>query len=467
VIARNETLVLPQPTFRRLYGHLFPGDGLEAAALVLCARVQGRRRKFLACDVIEVPYAACGRRAPDFLTWPGTYVETAIARAEPEGLSIIAVHSHPGGLFAFSEMDDASDNLLMPALLHGTGQVPGSAIMVPNGAMRGRFYVGDTAPAPIDLVTVAGADLQFWWQADASRSGPANRPVAFTSAMTAWLARLSACVIGVSGTGSIVAEQLARLGFGEISVIDFDKIERRNLNRILNAIVADAEAGRLKVEVFAAAVRRYRSHCEVRCVPHSITTREAILAACDADILFSCVDTAEGRHIADRIAAYFATPLFDVGVSIPTRKGSATERQIAEVCGRIDYIYPGGSSLLDRGVYDAATLEAEYLARAAPEAHRQKLADGYLRNLEEQAPAVITLNMRAASDCVMEFIARAFPFRHASNETRARTLFMLADGDSDVVAEHEFTASGAYPVAAGLREPLLGLPALAARKDAA
>ncbi len=285
--------------------------------------------------------------------------------------------------------------------------------------------------------------------------------------MTAWLGRLSACVIGVSGTGSIVAEQLARLGFGEIIVIDFDKIERRNLNRILNATVADAKAGRCKVEMFAAAVRHYGPHCEVRCVPHSIATREAILAACDADVLFSCVDTAEGRHIADRMAMYFAMPLFDVGVSIPTRKGSTGEREIAEVCGRIDYVYAGGSSLLDRGVYDAATLEAEYLARAAPEAHRQKLADGYLRGFEEQAPAVITLNMRAAAECVMEFIARAFPFRHAPNESRARTLFMLADGDVDFVAEREFRASGTYPVAAGLQEPLLGLPALAERRRAA
>ena len=162
MIARNETLVLPQSLFRRLYGHLFPGDGLEAAALVLCARVHGRRRKLLVCDLIEVPYAACSRRAADFLTWPGTCVETAIERAEAEGLSIIAVHSHPGGLFAFSGMDDASDKLLMPALLHGTGHVPGSAIMVPSGAMRGRLYAGSwsewSSDASLPVETGPGSD---------------------------------------------------------------------------------------------------------------------------------------------------------------------------------------------------------------------------------------------------------------------------------------------------------------------
>jgi len=49
-------------------------------------------------------------------------------------------------------------------------------------------------------------------------------------------------------------------------------------------------------------------------------TRVAALAASEADLLFSCVDTTEGRHLADRIAAYFAMPLFDVGVAISTRK---------------------------------------------------------------------------------------------------------------------------------------------------
>jgi hypothetical protein len=442
VITRSETLVIPHPIFQRLHRHLFPGDGLEAAALLLCARVTGRRRKLLACDLVAVPYEACARRAENFLSWPGSYVETAIERAEVTGLSILAVHSHPAGLFAFSDLDDASDKLLLPALFHGTGEVAGSAIMLPNGAVRGRLYGGNNITKPIELISVIGDDLHFWWQEDARLGASPEKPIAFTSGMTEWLGRLSACVIGVSGTGSIVAEQLARLGFGEIIVIDFDKIEHRNLNRILNATIADAKAGRLKAEMFASAVLHYRKGCDVHCVPSSIATREAVLAACEADILFSCVDTAEGRHIADRLAAYFAMPLIDLGVSIPTRRGWDDRREIAEVCGRIDYVFPGGPTLLDRGVYDGATLEAEYLARTAPDAHRQKLADGYLRGVEEQAPAVITLNMRAAADAVMEFIARAFPFRHAPNGSRARTLFMLADGDTEMFAENDFRASG-------------------------
>lgn len=461
---RRHTLVLPHKVAGQLRQHLFPGDGLEAAALLLCASTGHRRNKLLGREVIPVPYSACVRK-PNFLTWPGEYVEAAIDRAALRGDVIIAVHSHPGGLYDFSLADDESDRVLMGSLRHGTDRVAGSAIMIPDGAMRARICHNDHAATPVDLVMEVGPDLRSWWNDGASAAGPLRPPMTFTTAMRTWLGLMSACVIGVSGTGSIVAEQLARLGIGEVILIDFDKLEECNLNRILNSMAADI--GVDKVEMFAAAIRRYRPDCEVVPVTESVATRGAVLAACEADFLFSCVDTAEGRHIADRLSAYFAMPLFDVGVAIPTEADSAGKRRIAEVYGRVDYVYPGGSSLMDRGVYDAALLEAEYLARTAPHAHARKVADGYLRGMGEEAPGVITLNMRAASACVIEFLARVFPFREFPNEARARAIFMLAEGDEDTFAEGQFTNGVRFQVACGASEPLLGLPALGQRRRVA
>jgi hypothetical protein len=460
---RRHTLVLPSKVAEELRAHLFPGDGLEAAALLLCTVTGQRRQKLLGREVICVPHADCTRRH-DFITWPGEYVEAAIDRASARGGAVIAVHAHPGGLFAFSGADDESDRILMRAIRTGTESTAGSAIMTPSGAMRARLYEGDRA-TPVDLVMKAGADIESWWNDEPTASGPSKPAMAFTGDMRASLNRLSVCVVGISGTGSIVAEQLARLGVGEIILIDFDKIENRNLNRILNA--TNADIGSLKVEMFADAIRRYRSDVDVVSVPHSVATREAVLAACEADILFSCVDSAEGRHIADRLSACFAMPLFDVGVAIPTEPLPIGGRRIAEVYGRVDYVYPGGSSLMDRGVYDAPLLEAEYLARTAPQALARKIADGYLRGMMEDAPGVITLNMRAASACVIEFIARLFPFREFANETRARTIFMLAEGDEDVFGESQFQNGLRFPLAEGAAEPLLGLPVLAMQRRVA
>src|ERR1700730_3511563 len=99
---RQHTLVLPRKVAEQLRQHLFPSDGLEAAALLLCVQAGERRKKLLGREIIPVPYIHCARKR-DFITWPGKYVEAAIDRAATRGDAVIAVHSHPGGLYAFSE----------------------------------------------------------------------------------------------------------------------------------------------------------------------------------------------------------------------------------------------------------------------------------------------------------------------------------------------------------------------------
>lgn len=439
--------------------HLFPPDGLEAAAILVCTRTPGPRLRLLIREVVLVPYADCKRRECDAITWPGEYIEHAIDLAEPSNSTLVLIHSHPGGLYAFSDADTESDRQVIPSLFHALGSLHGSAIMTVNGAVRARLYDQNLHVRAVDLVTVAGDDLSYWWADKATLTGPGDRPIAYTSSMTAELGRLSALVIGASGTGSIVGEQLARLGFGRVQVIDFDRLEWKNLNRILNSRRADAVANRLKVEVFAEAVTAYRGEDVAIPVPASIATRDAVLAASQSDVVFCCVDTLEARHIADLIAAAFLLPLFDVGVVIPVRKKGDTFA-IADVCGRIDYVYPGGSTLQDRGVYTPESLRGEYLRKVAPEAHQQELEAGYLKGLVEEAPAVITLNMRAAAACVNEFIARAFPFRLECNRLYGRTQFSLAACEEEYFAEDFFTCALNLLLARGDAEPLLGLPTL-------
>jgi proteasome lid subunit RPN8/RPN11 len=462
-MSNRSRLTLPPAIHRALQAHLFPGDGNEAAALLLCAH-EGAR--LVATEYIAVPHAACETRQPDRLCWPGEYVEHAIEQAENSGRSIIAIHSHPGGYFQFSDADDQSDRSLVPALQQANDALHGTAIMVPAGAVRARLYRG-TRPEMIEQVTVPGDDINMWWNRDASDAGPGPLPIAFTSGMTAWFKRMTVCVIGVSGTGSVVAEQLARLGFGRIILVDFDRVEHKNLNRILNATFVQAERRDLKVEAFAQSIRAHHPDTEVVVLPSSIDDRNAVLASSNADFIFSCVDDVEGRHIADRLAAYFAIPLFDVGVSIPTRSATDGRRAVADAVGRIDYVQPGGSTLKDRGVYDAAALEAAYLRRVAPATHAARVKEGYLPGMAEEAPAVITLNMRASADCVMELIARVFPFRHDPNASYARTIFMIGDGDVERFPETDFERSGELPVGVGKTEPLLGLPNLSAPRAAA
>jgi hypothetical protein len=310
------TLAFGGTVHGKIRRHLFPSDGLEASAILVCSRTPGPRLRLLVRDVILVPYTACKHRERDAITWSGEYLEQAIDLAELNDSVIVLIHSHPGGLFAFSDADNESDRLVIPSLFHALGDLHGSAVMTEDGAICARLYDPTLCMRAVDLVTVAGDDLSYWWADKATFTGPGDRPIAFTSTMTTELGRLSALVIGASGTGSIVGEQLARIGFGRVSVVDFDRIEWKNLNRILNSKSSDVDENRLKVDAFAEAVTAYRGDGVAIPVPVSIVTRDAVLAAAQCDVVFCCVDTLEARHIADLLAVSFLLPLLDVGVVI-------------------------------------------------------------------------------------------------------------------------------------------------------
>ena len=69
-----------------LLAHLFPGDGLEAAAIILCSRSTSSR--LLVKYVIPVSHLDCKVRTPDSITWPGAVIEEAIDKADPENLEL-------------------------------------------------------------------------------------------------------------------------------------------------------------------------------------------------------------------------------------------------------------------------------------------------------------------------------------------------------------------------------------------
>ncbi|SDU08678.1 ThiF family adenylyltransferase [Stappia sp. ES.058] len=452
------TLAFAGVTHASLMRHLFPGDGKEAAAILICSASPAPRDRLIVQREILVPHCDC-KRLPDFINWPGRYIEDAIDAAEEQGLTILLLHSHPGGWLDFSSLDDSSDLKVIPGLFHAIGKRHGSAIMTPDGAVRARLYDFEMNKTPVDLVTVSGDDILYFWDS-AIKNGRLDKPsMAFTSQMTRELSFMSAAVVGVSGTGSIVAEQLARLGFGKIVLIDFDVIERKNLNRILNSGLADAELRRPKVDIFASAIETYRGTGVAVPINAAINNRDAVIAAGQCDVLFSCVDSQEGRQVLDLISSAFVLPLFDVGVTIPTHNDDGIV-EIIDVCGRIDYVQPGGATLGDRGVYTQEGLRAEYLRQHDPEGFDAELSAGYIKGMIEETPSVITLNMRAASAVANEFLARAFAIRHEPNRDYARTTFSLSDPEECYLGEDSFPMSENALLGRGAHEPLIGLPGL-------
>lgn len=99
-----------------------------------------------------------------------------------------------------------------------------------------------------------------------------------------WVPR-SVCVIGLGGTGSWVALQLALLGATELTLIDDDRVEIHNLNRLP---LPPETVGQPKVMAVAAEIVRLRP--SVLVVPLFQKWDGDPDVFDDADVVFDCTD---------------------------------------------------------------------------------------------------------------------------------------------------------------------------------
>jgi len=438
--------------------HLFPGDGLEAVAFALCGRHRGDRGELLTVHrVVLVAHELC-RRAWDHVTWPTDVLAPLLDEAKRKSLSIVKFHSHTGSYGDFSPSDDASDRETFSSVSSwlDDGRPHGSAVMLPDGRVFGRS-IADHGWEPFTGITVVSDDISYR-HADDDRAAAgadleAQRQL-FGAGTTEALRKLRVGVVGVSGTGSIAVELLARLGIGALLMVDAETIEERNLNRILNSRRTDI--GRPKVAVLAEAVRQMGLGTEVIPLALNLYDRGAAGTIAECDVVFGCMDTAEGRHLLNRIATFYLVPYFDLGVHL-SADGSGN---ISEASGVVHYIQPGRSSLLSRKAYTMRQVAAEGLRREDPATYRDQLQAGYIDNVGENSPAVASVNAAVASLAVNEFLARIHPFRSCSNGDCAISRFNFMESLVFHEGEGSDDESLRPHVGKGDVEPLLEWPSL-------
>lgn len=298
-----------------------------------------------------------------------------------------------------------------------------TAIISPQGQISGWHYLANNSPRAFDCITVIGDEIVFY-RDKAERYDlqefARRHAQLFGEGTTRLIQSLSIGIVGCSGTGSIVAEQLARLGAGRLVLVDPDKIEEKNLNRILNSKVTDI--GKYKTEVLAEAIDCIGLGTKVLSLPMNIESQEAIRTISECDVVFGCMDGVTGRHLLNRIAVFYLIPYFDVGI----RLDADGHGGIDNICGRINYLIPDGSSLLSRGCISSEALEAESMLKTDPHEYSKRLNEGYIKGVEVERPAVITPNMFYASMVVNEFLSRLHPYRHDENALFRSYSFSLA-----------------------------------------
>ena len=163
-------------------------------------------------------------------------------------------------------------------------------------------------------------------------------------------------IVGLGSVGAIVAEALARMAVGKITLIDPDRIEVHNLDRFIFA--TPRQVGELKVERVKHVIAQHSTfkNPEIRAIAHGIQNEQAYREALDCDLLLSCVDRPVARDVLNHIAIASCIPVIDAGVAVEL---NPTNRKFESARWRSHLIVPGNACLRCTGQYSTSDVVAE------------------------------------------------------------------------------------------------------------
>ncbi|HEV8414608.1 MAG TPA: ThiF family adenylyltransferase [Bryobacteraceae bacterium] len=378
----------------RIVGELV-GRETERCAILLASRVvlpDGLER--LIVTRIEYPdNESYSNRSLVSAELKPDYIARIGKTAARESLSVVFVHSHPRSVPpGFSRTDDQGEVHLEHFL---SVRAPGTkhvAVVVSEGGWRARCL---GTKMPLRIISV-GPQLQILFDpenAQAPASLKFDRQIrALGAAGQKHLESLTVAIVGAGGTGSIAAEQLAYLGVRKFILIDPDRIELTNLNRVVGAYASDV--GRFKTDVIADMIARIVSDSVSHRIVGDVTRTRFARELRGADFIFSCTDSHGSRAVIQQIAYQYLIPCIDVGSVI-----SASDGHIAGIHGRVQALAPGLPCFTCCELLDSEEVRRDMMNV------EERQRDSYILGAYEPAPAVISINGTVSSIAMTMFLA--------------------------------------------------------------
>ena len=419
------TVSFEETGYDQLTKHLFSGN-TEMAAYLLCRVAQCDEelrllvREIIPVEADDVISASTGHmsiRSRSFLR--------VLKRAHLTGQCFIFTHSHPKNVPNHSPQDDEEEKKLFATTFVRVENAPIHASIVFSFPDRpsGRVWLPNGTTEPIERVRVIGARFRFHVNdSDGGRIPPIyDRQVrAFGKDFQRIVRKLHFGVVGNGGTGSAVTEQLIRLGAGEISVFDERMFADTNVTRVYGSRVVDVDIPKVKLMERLAADIGLGTLVH----PHvgNITRLQQIKYLKSCDVVFCCTDDQWGRSLLTRFALYYYVPVIDVGVKIDSQEGI-----VHSVQGRVTLLVPGSACLFCRRRIAPQAVAAESIKSANPEEANELRRQGYIPELEEQAPAVIPFTTTVAASAITEFAHRLTGFM-GTDRTATEILHLIDSG---------------------------------------
>jgi molybdopterin/thiamine biosynthesis adenylyltransferase len=197
-------------------------------------------------------------------------------------------------------------------------------------------------------------------------------------------------IVGCGGVGSPLAEQLTRMGVGEVTLVDHDPLDTpSNVRRVFGSSTVDLAATTppAKVDVVGRHLDRLGLGRPVRRVDGDVRSKPIFRQILDADVVFAATDTHGSRAILNDLASAYFLPVIDVGTRVDAKLDGALSGLFAEM--RI--LTPTTPCLWCRGTISGDEIAAENLPE---DERRERVREGYVvGGVGEPAPSVVALTV--------------------------------------------------------------------------
>ena len=321
-----------------------------------------QRRTALVFDVIT-PVAG-DRHLHGNVSFDPRYLTRAVRLACSQNAGLAFMHNHlSGGWQDMSNLDVVAERDRISPPTRATSLPLLGLTLGTDGSWSGRFWEWNGRRfnrSWCDKVRVVGRRLRVTF--NDQQVPPAARQAVLLRTVDTWgearqrdIARLRVGIVGLGSVGCIVAEALARMGIENIVLIDPDKVEIHNLDRLLYA--AREDVGTLKVELVAKHLHRSATavNFRVKTYARPIQDANAYLAALDCDALVSAVDRPLPKDLLNRIAYTHCIPVVSGGVYIDNKPDGT----LGQAAWSVAVVGPGRRCLRCDGQYTTSDVTME------------------------------------------------------------------------------------------------------------
>ena len=407
----NCDVLVTSGNHRRIMDHLFPGDEDEHGAILRAGILRnGSSLRLLIQHVQPAEFGTdyvAGQYG--YRALAPTFIHREILRCRDLGLAYLAVHNHGTDRnVEFSSVDLDSHERGYPALLDIGRGVPVGALVYGQRSVAADIWLADGSRRSLGTYRVIGHDITRLYSQPLGASESAtehDRQVRMFGASGQQILQASkVAVIGLGGVGSLVAEYLARLGVGNLVLVDPDEIESTNLSRVVGATRVDVESGQLKTQIAVRHAREMAVRAKLQPVASDISRHSVAQDLRDCDFIFLAADSMRARLVVNALAHQYLIPAVQMGAKI--RSGDCGSLEDA-MCA-VRHIRPDSGCLWCNGLIDPTLLAIE----AKSDRERKEQAYG----IQEPNPSVITLNAVAAAHAVNDFLFDFLGLRPSDSE---------------------------------------------------